>query len=98
MNSCEYVASFLSNWKIFITRENYCSFKVLRFYFIKVIDGEGNWWACENKYGYAGYVPKNILQQATQEIFQEPSNPRMPYNMMTDMPSKAGWRQSTQNH
>jgi hypothetical protein len=66
--------------------------------FVRVIDGEGNWWACENKYGYAGYVPKNILQQATQDIFQEPSNPRMPYNMVTDIPSKAGRRQSAQNH
>jgi len=47
--------------------------------FLRIIDGEGNWWACENKYGYAGYVPRNILQRVSQDAFQNTKSKQTQY-------------------
>jgi len=42
--------------------------------FLRIIDGEGNWWACENKYGYAGYVPKKYFATIDTGNFSRTNN------------------------
>jgi len=64
--------------------------------FLRIIDGEGNWWACENKYGYAGYVPRTILQPASQDAFQNTKSKQTQY--LGAESSKVESRRSNNNY